>query len=82
MTTASGKPPEPVAEQALRRSQIKPLPKRRDPAGSSVAQHEEPRPHVTIGEWFDAISMGKLPDGMTDKQAELVRQYHARLHKD
>ncbi len=81
MTTASGKPPEPVAEQALRRSQIKPLPKRRE-AGSAVGQQEEPRPHVTMEEWFDAIALGKLPDGMTEQQAELVRQFHARLRKD
>ena len=78
MTTASGRPPEPVAEAALRRSQIKPLPKRRE--AGAVA--EEPRTHVSMSEWFDSIVLGKVPDGLTETQVALLRQYHQRLRKD
>jgi hypothetical protein len=88
VTTADGKPPLPVAEQALRRSQIKPLPKRRDAAAAAGAAatsgvpQEEPQEQVSMVEWLDSIAVGKVPDGMTEQQAQMVRQYHTRLRKD
>jgi hypothetical protein len=89
VTTADGKPPLPVAEQALRRSQIKPLPKRRDAAAgaaaaaaSSSAAQEEPQAQVSMVDWMDTIAVGRLPEGVTEQQAQMVRQYHSRLRKD